>query len=114
MRGIPDDFSEYRETPQDSDYANPVYYQQETPSAPRSAQKVQPLKAHSDYMHGPTVVNNYDLMSEYSGPSSLEGYTVDAGSEQREAAARGTHESSSKKRKGLAGLGGIGAGIGAL
>ncbi len=116
MRGIPDDFSEYRETPQETDYANPVYYQQETSGTPRSAQTLQPLKAYSDYMHGPTVVNSYDpaLMSEYSGPSSLEGYTTDAGTEQREAAARGNHENSSKKRKGLAGLGGIGVGIGAL
>src|SRR5437660_3255535 len=47
-------------------------------------------------------------MSAYRGPSSLEGYTVDAGAEQRKTAEEG------KKRKGLAGLGGLGATIVAL
>src|SRR2546430_4037515 len=52
-------------------------------------------------------------MTPYRGPSSIEGYTEDIGAEQREAAKRGTTESSNK-RKGLAGLGGLGAALSAL
>src|SRR5260370_5411532 len=119
MHWTPDDFSEYGETPREADYADPSYYQPDTSSVPHSAQPVQPLKSYSDYTHGPTIVNSYDpaLMTEYQeyrGPSSLEGYTTDAGSEQREASERGNAGDGSKKRKGLAGLGGIGAAIGAL
>ena len=52
-------------------------------------------------------------MTPYSGPESIDGYTEDIGAEQREAAQRGTTEGG-RKRKGLAGLGGIGAAISAL
>lgn len=111
-----DDFSEYNDTPQETDYADPTYYQQSATATPRSAQPVQPLKAYSNYAYEPTVVNSYEpgLMGEYRGPASMEGYTTDVGAEQREAAARGKAERSKQKRKGLAGLGGIGATIGAL
>src|SRR5438105_5104137 len=116
MHRNPDDFSEYTEAPDGSDYADPAYYQQGTSNAPRSAQPVQPLNSYSDYAHGPTIVNDYDpaLMSEYRGPSSMEGYTVDAGSEQRDAAERGNAEKSKRRKGGLAGLGGIGAALAAL
>jgi len=109
--------SEYAEA--QHDYANPAYYQQPVPQAPRSAQPVQeltPLESYSDYEDSPTITNgHYDPpeMSVYLGPSGLDGYTTDVGTEQREAAKNGT-ASSSKKRKGLAGLGGIGATIAAL
>ncbi len=114
-----EEFSEYAEAPAEHDYANPAYYQQSVPqAAPRSTQPVQELipldsDPYSDYGDGSTIVSeNYDPqpMSAYRGPSSIEGYTTDAGAEQREAAKRGT-ASGSKKRKGLAGLGGIGATI---
>ena len=123
MHREPDDFSEYGKAPNDNDYANPAFYQQDTVQKPGSAQSVQsltPLDAHSDYAHGPTVVNSYDPAltpeyREYSGPGNIEGYTTDAGAEQREAAARGTVEGGSgSKRKGLAGLGGLGAILAAL
>ena len=109
----------YDETPNGIDYANPAYYQQGTAETPRSAQPVKSLDPMPSYpgdtnetseMAGQDAV----LMSPYTGPASLEGYTVDAGAEQREIAKRGSAEGS-KKRKGLAGgLGGIGATIVAL
>ena len=116
MHWKPDDFSEYSETSNESDYADPAYYKRDTLKAPRSAQPVQPLNSYSDYEHGPTIVNNYDpaLMSEYRGPSSMEGYTMDAGSEQRDAAERGNVEGNIRRKGGLAGLGGIGALLAAL
>jgi Zn-dependent protease len=51
-------------------------------------------------------------MREYRGPAELDDHTVDVGVEQREAAQRGTAEEG-KKRKGLLGLGGTLAAIGA-
>ncbi len=109
----------YDETPNDIDYANPAYYQPGTPKTPRSAQPVQslePLPSYPGYTNEPPDVPGHDaeLMSPYTSPASLEGYTVDAGAEQREIAKRGTNEGSNK-RKGLAGgLGGIIATIVAL
>lgn len=44
-------------------------------------------------------------MQAYQGPGSLEGYTVDVGSEQRDAAASGSAEGK-KKGRGRAGIGG--------
>src|SRR5437764_2444017 len=116
MHWKPDDFSEYSETSSENDYADPAYYRRDTMKTPRSAQPVQPLNSYSDYEHGPTIVDSYDpaLMREYRGPSSTEGYTTDAGAEQREAAERGSVEGSKKRKGGLAGLGGIGAALAAL
>lgn len=118
MAQNPDEFYEYGGAAQQPDYARPDYYQQDAWQTPRSAQPAQPLQppppmqSYPDYAHGPTVVNSYDPthMSAYRGPSSLEGYTVDAGAEQREAAERGTAEGGSRRKK-LAGAGGIGATI---
>ncbi len=112
-----DDFSEYREytgAPEPADYLHPDYYQ---PSS-RSAQPVEPLDpyatavGYADYASTPQA-DSYtpEMMSEYRGPSGIYGYTVDAGAEQRDAAARGSTEGR-KKRGGLAGLGAIAVGIG--
>ncbi len=105
MSWNPNEFTEYREYARVPDYADPAYYQQGETSTPRSAQPVQPV--------APSPVSpdmyNYDpgKMSAYSGPSSLEGYTNDAGADQRELAKHGKISEGKKKR--LAGLGGIGA-----
>ena len=78
MHWNPDDFSEYSESPQETDYADPSYYQHDASKTPRSAQPVQQLKSYSDYAHGPTVVNSYDpaLMApdyqEVTGASSAD------------------------------------------
>ena len=104
MSWNPDEFTEYREYASDPDYADPAYYQQGETSTSRSAQPVQSV--------APSPVSpdmyNYDpgKMSAYRGPSSLEGYTDDAGADQRELA---KHGKISEGKKKLAGLGGIGA-----
>ena len=118
MHWNPDDFSEYGEAPQETDYANPSYYsQQDMSKTPRSAQPVQHLQSYSDYMHGPTVVNSYDpaMTQEYHEFSgSSQDYAGDAGSEPQQPSADEKPNAGNMKRKGLAGLGGIGAAIGAL
>jgi len=106
------------ETPGEIDYGNPAFYRQNTPGTPRSAQPVQslePVAPYPDYTRESPSSDGYDpaLMTPYSGPSDIEGYTTDVGAEQREAAKHGNAEGS-KKRKGLAGLGGIGAALSAL
>jgi Zn-dependent protease len=120
MSWNPNEFSEYNdETSGNIDYSNPAYYQQGMSKTPRSAQPVQsldPSSLYPDYAHElPSDKLKYDaeLMTPYRGPSSIEGYTEDVGAEQREAAKRGTAEGG-KKRKGLAGLGGLGAALSAL
>lgn len=123
----PDNYSsEYAQNASETDYASPSYYQQETIQTPRSAQPVQPLEppieTYPDYSFSSKYIEGYDAtevpssveMAPYKGPSEIEGYTTDPGAEQREAAKRGTAEGKSKKRRGLAGLGGIGVTIGAL
>src|SRR5216684_1022906 len=116
------DFQEYGETPQYGeasnkiDYADPDYYRQDGQPTHYSKQSLMPpMESYADYANGPTLVNDQcpGMMGEYHGPASMEGYTIDVGAEQREAAERGKAEAG-KKRKGLAGLGGIGASIGAL
>ncbi|HET8852670.1 MAG TPA: site-2 protease family protein [Ktedonobacteraceae bacterium] len=124
MRWNPNDYAKYGTSPGKEDYSDPAYYKQATrltPQAPRADQPVQSLESppatesYADYANGPTLVNAQGptMMREYRGPTGMEGYTADAGAEQREAAAHGKVEAG-KKRKGLAGLGGIGATIGAL
>jgi len=116
------DFQEYGETqqygeaPKKIDYADPDYYRQDGQPTHYSKQSLMPpMESYADYANGPTLVNDQGpgMMGEYRGPASMEGYTIDVGAEQREAAERGKAEAG-KKRKGLAGLGGVGASIGAL
>jgi len=124
MHWNPNDYAKYGTSPGEEDYSDPAYYKQATrltPQAQHAAQPVQSLESppatesYADYANGPTLVNAQGptMMQEYRGPAGMEGYTADAGAEQREAAAHGKVEAG-KKRKGLAGLGGIGATIGAL
>src|SRR6266699_6427848 len=113
------DYQEYGETPNKIDYADPDYYRQDGSSMPYANQRAHParppVESYADYANGPTLVNDQGagMMGEYRGPASMEGYTIDVGTEQRKAAERGKAEAG-KKRKGLAGLGGVGASIGAL
>src|SRR5258708_34628214 len=106
------------ETPGEIDYANPAFYKQNSPGTPRSAQPVQslePVAPYPDYTRESPSSDGYDpaLMTPYSGPSDIEGYTTDVGAEHREAAEHG-NAAGSKKRKGLAGLGRNGAATNAL
>lgn len=120
----PAEYADYGENPYEIDYADPAYYQPDA-SVSRSAQSEQPSEQaklpdqfipYAISQYGSSGGNGYHeaVMSEYRGPTSLEGYTVDAGAEQREASTRG-HAESGKSRKGLlARLGGFGATIIAL
>jgi Zn-dependent protease len=114
------DFSEYyNQTPNHIDYSDPAYYQSETPQVPRTAQPVQSLDPSTVYTPDarelPSDKLDYEaeLMTPYRGPTDIDDYTEDIGAEQREASKRGTIEGS-RKRKGLAGLGGLGAALSAL
>jgi Zn-dependent protease len=120
MSWNPKDFPEYsyNENSDDIDYANPAFYKQGTPKTPYTSQPVQyldPSAPFTDHPYQSPDMHGYDskLMTPYRGPSDIEGYTADVGAEQREAARRDSSEGS-KKRKGLAGLGGIGAALSAL
>ncbi len=115
-----EDFSEYYdETSRHIDYSDPAFYQNETSQASRSAQPVQSLDSpaqYSKYAHElPSDKLDYEaeIMTPYRGPADIEGYSVDVGVEQRESTKNGTTEGI-RRRKGLAGLGGLGAAIGAL
>ena len=136
----PDEFSEYGEARSPSqyyygtdavDYSHPEYYSGDaaasspsTPSPSYSAQPVQPLDPYAAYGNGygnvapapPYNPYNSAELREYRGPATVEGYTNDVGADQRDAATRGSSENptSGKRRRGLAGLGGIGATIGAI
>ena len=109
----------YNQTARQIDYSDPAFYQNETSQATRSAQPVQsldPSPEHSNYAHElPSDKLEYEaeLMTPYRDPADIDGYTEDIGAEQREAAKRGTRDGGSK-RKGLAGLGGLGAALSAL
>ena len=105
MSWNPDDVTEYREYASVPQYADPAYYEQAGASSPPPAQTVPPA------VPSPIAPDMYSydpgMMSAYRGPSSLEGYTHDAGEDQRELAKHG-RISEGRKRK-LAGLGGLGA-----
>jgi Zn-dependent protease len=93
------------------DYAHPEYYQQKE----RYAYSAQSIETNNPYDPSTPATSYTEIssesspgmqqMSEYRGPESIEGYTVDAGSEQREAAERGNMEEKGKRRKGIAGIG---------
>ncbi len=107
-----DGYSEYREyggKRGEVDYSHPEYYQ---PPAQQSPLPVEPPDLYNPYGDNegyvPAVTDSpyhVEQMQEYRGPSAMEGYTVDAGMEQREAARRGS-AGSGRKRGGLAGIGG--------
>jgi Zn-dependent protease len=105
-----DEFSEYSGNRGEVDYSHPDYYQ---PPAQPSSQPVQPLDPYNPYSddnsYVPTATDSpyhVDQMQAYRGPASMEGYTVDAGIEQREAASRGRAEGGKQRKRGLAGIGG--------
>jgi Zn-dependent protease len=98
------------------DYAHPEYYQQKE----RHVYSVQPVENDNPYdpssssypeaspeSNGSGISYSYgsEQMSEYRGPKSIEGYTADVGSEQREAAEHGSMEGAGKRKKGIAGIG---------
>lgn len=119
MHRNPDDFPEYGygDAPKsETDYAQPAYYQQEALTPPRSDQPVQPLNAadSADYAHYESYTNYssaYGTTHTYqasASPQTMEEYAASAHEEQQSA------QGSNGKKRRWAGLGGIGATIGAL
>jgi len=120
MSWNPKDIPEYsyNENSDDIDYSNPAFYKQGRPKTPYTSQPVQsldPPAPYTDYPYQSPDMYGHDpiRMTPYRRPSDIEGYTADVGAEQREAARRDSSEGS-RKRRGLAGLGGIGAALSAL
>ncbi len=107
-------YRKYTHQSNEIDYAHPDYYQ--APSA-RSAQPVPSLDPASEYTeYADPAVPYYEAESlqEYQGPQSMEGYVADPGAEQREAAEQEKIAEGKGRKKGLAGIGGLIAAIGAF
>lgn len=117
MSWKPDDFSDYSfaeysppPKPAAPNYTDPGFYQPRpggasAPNSVSTASILQPQNAPVDDGYETTQV------SEYRGPASLENYTADVGAEQRRAAENGTANAASRRKEGLAGLGGLGAAL---
>jgi Zn-dependent protease len=115
-------FSEYAQSTEQGkiDYADPRFYQSQPASidAPHPV-PLAPLfpgeKPFSIYNQDPRLSSGEidQQVSAYRGPTDLENYTSDVGSEQRDAAENGSVEKKQRK-KGLARLGGLGALIAGL
>lgn len=101
--------------PAEVDYADPRFYEvrqegRETPhSIPVPRQQARPSPEYNAIYPPVSTSAEATRMSEYRGPASLENYTEDVGAEQREAAKNGQVDAANRKRKRLAGLGGLGA-----
>ena len=112
-----DESSENKSSLKEFDYANPLYYQQASqqvtplPSAIESEQTHNPYHEHN-FADNSTYGSAYapPVVSAYSGPQDIEGYTTDVGAVQREAAKSGKIEGG-KQGKRIAGFGGIGTAI---
>ncbi|HLJ35361.1 MAG TPA: site-2 protease family protein [Ktedonobacteraceae bacterium] len=91
---------------QEIDYANPQYYQQIESSSPLAVESDQTNNRY----HEDVDVYAPPVMSAYSGPKDMSGYTVDIGAAQREAAKSGKIDSG-KQRKRIASFGGLGTAI---
>ncbi|HCI81791.1 MAG TPA: hypothetical protein DHW02_19115 [Ktedonobacter sp.] len=121
MYSNPNDFSEYDSfsNPYESaqgpaDYAHPNYYIPNEPSVQSHEQQntYNPYNPYNPYepYSSQTSYQSPQQMEAYRGPTSVSGYTTDVGAEQREAAERGSvgeENKAGRKRKGLAGIGGI-------
>ena len=123
----PNDFSEYSNVSSEADYSSPTYYQQES----LSAQPVQPLDPYTGYAPSAQETGYYEYgnvvpaepetsqtdgpqLQEYqTTPTNYEGYAAHDGAEQHDEAPSESTDGP-KKRKGLAGLGGLAATIGGL
>jgi Zn-dependent protease len=122
----PKDFPEYDAADDEEDYANPNYYLEPAPAPPQSVESA-PTEDDLDvcadyptYSSDPAYIE--DLLNdknvfvhEYRDPRELAGYISNILSEQRGTAKdndnRDNANDRGKKRKGLAGLGSIGAAI---
>jgi Zn-dependent protease len=115
-----EDFSEYNHRrAHQIDYSNPTFYEtkMDQVSDPElSEQVVDPATVYTEYAHElPSDKVDYqtETVTPYRSPADIESFTNDGAAGQPRESKRGTSEGSNR-RKGLAGLGGIGAAISAL
>ena len=107
-------FSEYLQPtqPAEINYADPRFYEprqngQDSPHfSPEAAGAVHPAQPAQ-----PGPQEEIEQISAYRGPASLENYTTDVGVEQRDAARNGKVQDGGKKKRKLAGLGGLAAAL---
>ena len=105
------DYRKYSSQANETDYAHPDYYQ--SPSV-GSAEPVQPFDPDIEYReYTDTSLPYYaaESMQEYEGPQSMQEYVADSDAEQREAAEQANRAEGKRRKKGLAGIGGIVAAI---
>ena len=101
------------------DYSNPAFYHtgaDRTSDPEQSGQTVDPATVYTKYTHElPSDKVDYqaEAITPYRSPEDIDSFLHDAGAEQQSATRRATTESGSRRR-GLAGLGGLGAAIATL
>ncbi len=120
MQWNSDESSEYGKSTKELNYVDPAYYQKD-PSHPVFAPQVEkqssPYSSYVPYQDGSTLGDSYapEPFAAYRGPSDLKAYTTDTGNGQVQSEDDVQEQvGGKKKRKGIAGLGGIGAAIAAL
>jgi Zn-dependent protease len=101
------------------DYSNPAFYQTGTTQASKPEQPeqtVDPATVYNKYNHElPSDKVDYqaEAITPYRSPADIESFMNETGAEQQLSTKSASTESGGK-RKGLAGLGGLGAAVGAL
>lgn len=115
-------YQEHGAQSQGGDYLHPDYYRSEEPQSPpaQSEEPFHPYVTPDPYAGSyedsqkteQQFQNPYEQKYEYRGPQSIENDTVDSQAEQAEGTKIGT-SAPEKKRKGLAGIGGSIAALGA-
>jgi len=107
-------YREYSNRSHETNYAHPDYYQSSATDSKQPAQPPEHENTYTEYTDTPLPYYEAEATQEYRGPQSMEGYVADPGAEQREAAERENTAEGKRSKKGLAGIGGIVAAIGAL
>jgi Zn-dependent protease len=108
------DYRKYSSQANETDYAHPDYYQPPTAHTAQPVQSLDPDIEYSEYTDKSVPYYAAEQMQEYRGPQGMEGYVADPGAEQREAAEEANKAEGKGRKKGLAGIGGIIAAIGAF
>ncbi len=103
----------YMDQSNETDYAHPDYYQAPSARSAHPGQSLDPASEYREYADTPVPYYEAESVPEYQGPESMEGYVADPGAEQREAAEQ-EKTAEGKRKKGLAGIGGLIAAIGAF
>jgi Zn-dependent protease len=120
MQWNSDESSEYGKTTKELNYIDPAYYQKDSayPAyVPQPEKQSSPYSSYIPYEDSSTPGDRYssEPLVAYRGPSDLKAYTTDTANGQMQVEGDEQEQvGGKKKRKGIAGLGGIGAAIAAL